>query len=369
MDSLTIAIDPGGSVLRGFFTLNSFKPEIIVMPPEVTKVAKTTVENYEREHLGSTAPERVAWIEYKGEYWAVGRLAQKRKADLQLQRLKVELALPKVLALVGALAEKHELPNGALIRLAILFPWGEYQKRAMFKQLLAEALANYRFKGKELSFVLDVFICLPEGGGVLTRGRAPGSSLKEQIIYVVMIGFRDVSVLPVEYGDMSNGFTEPRGMSNMLSTIMDRTAGMDTHKLLAAICKAGKGVNPKALTKLVENVSLDYRDHELSTLRQAIVEAREEYWMMLSQWLQLRVSKDADEIVVAGGTANYFRPELNTLFSYSTLNWCEELERQLNNAFPSVIEANSLHYRLTDVYGLFFYLCGAKSQAKGAVHG
>lgn len=369
MDTLTLAVDPSASYLRGFFTLDSFKPEILLVDPEVTVVTKQSIELYERDRIGTVAPENSAWVEYKGEYWAVGQLARKRfQADLQLKKLKFELALPKVLAMVGALAEKHSLPNSSAIRLGILFPCGEYQKRSAFKQLITEALANFRFRGKEYSFVLETFICLPEGGGVLTRGRPPGASLREQIVYVVMIGFRDVSILPVERGDMNNGYTEPRGMSNMLYAIKGRTAGLDMHKLLTAICKAGKAVNPKALTELVENVSPAYQDAEISSIRQTIQEAREEYWMMLSQWLRQRVPREADEIILAGGTANYFRAELNALFSHSQINWCEELEKQLNHTFAAQINAKSLHYRLTDVYGMFFYLCGTANQVRRTAH-
>lgn len=368
MDNLTVAVDPGGSVLRGFYTLDAFKPEIILLDPEVIQLPRQSVEHYEQHRMGSAAPENIAWVEYKGEYWAVGQLARKKGASLQLKKLKIELALPKVLAIVGAVAEKHDLPNGALIRLGILFPCGEYPKRAIFKQLITEALANYRFRGKERSFVLDACICLPEGGGVLTRGRAPGSSVRDQIVYVVMMGLRDISILPAERGDMSNGYTEPRGMWNMIQAIKDRTGVSDVHKLLIAVCKAGKGVNPRALTGLVETVADAYKQSEISLIRQAIAEAREEYWMTNSQWLRLQVPQSADEIILAGGTTNYFRPELNSLFSHWQLNWCEELEKQLNNSFATQIAAKSLHYRLADVYGLFFYLCGTKSQSRGAVH-
>ncbi len=91
--------------------------------------------------------------------------------------------------------------------------------------------------------------------------------------------------------------------------------------------------------------------------------------MMLSQWLRLRVPREVDEVIVAGGTANYLRNELNGLFSYTQVNWCETLEKQLHNQFANQIEAKSLHYRLTDVYGLFFYLCGTRNQAMVAANG
>ncbi len=369
MADLTLAVDPGGSYLKGFFTLDSFKPELILMEPEVALVPQQSIEVYEQNKIGSAAPENSAWIEYKGKYQAVGFLARKRfHADLQLQRRKFELALPKVLAMVGALVEKHNLPNGATISLGIVFPWGEYQDRALFRQLIAEALANFRFRGIERSFGLDTFICLPEGGGVLTRGRAPGSSLKEQTVAVVMVGYRDVSVLLVERGDMSSGYTEPLGFARMIESVKCQTSGLNQHQLVAAICKAGKGINPKALAQLVDTSDPAYRDDEISGIRKAIAGAREEYWMMLSGWLRPRVPRSADEVILAGGTANYFRAEFNAMFSHSKINWCEELEKQLHNNFATQIAAKSLSYRLTDAYGLFFYLCGTRSQSRGAVH-
>lgn len=371
MADLTIVADPGGSFLKSFSTtMSSFVPQLTLMEPEVALIPHQSIEVYERNKIGSAAPENSAWIEYKGKYQAVGFLARQRfHADLQLQKRKFELALPKVLALIGALAEKHSLPNGATIALGIVFPWGEYQDRALFKQLISEALANFRFRGKECSFVLETFVCLPEGGGVLTRGRAPGSSLREQTVAVVMVGYRDVSVLLVERGDMSKGCTEPLGFARLIENVKCQTSGLDQHKLAAAICKAGKGVSPKALAQLVEATDPSYRDEEISGIRKAISGAREEYWMMLSQWLRLRVPREVDEVIVAGGTANYLKSELNSLFSYTQVNWCEALEKQLHNQFANQIEAKSLHYRLTDVYGLFFYLCGTRNQAMVAAHG
>lgn len=361
MSELTLAVDPGGSFLKGFFTLETFKPELILMEPEVAVVPLHSLESYEQSKIGSSSPENSAWIEYKGKYQAVGFLARKRfHAGLQLQRRKFELALPKVLAMVGAIAEKYDLPNGSTVRIGILLPWGEYRDRELFNALITEALANYKFRGNEKSFVLDLFICLPEGGGVLTRGRAPGSSLKEQTVAVVMLGYRDASILLVERGEMSVGHTEPLGFAKLIDSVKSQTSGLNDQKLVAAICKAGKNVSPKALEQLVVSLDSAYKNHELSTIRAAISNAREEYWMMLCQWLKLQVPRSADEVLLAGGTANFLRTELNNFFSFSQVNWCEHLEKQVNNSFSSQMAAKSLDYRLTDVYGLFFYLCGKK---------
>ncbi|WP_341531424.1 ParM/StbA family protein (plasmid) [Nostoc sp. UHCC 0302] len=361
MADLTLGVDPGGSGLKGFYTLNTFKPELILMEPEVAAVPLHSLEAYEQTKIGNSSPENNAWIEYKGQHLAVGFLARKRfYADLQLQKRKFELALPKVLAMVGAIADKHELANGSSIKLGILLPWGEYQDRALFSTLVTQALADYKFRGQPKSFLVESFICLPEGGGVLSRGRTPGSSLKDQTVAVVMLGYRDISILLVERGEMSVGRTESLGFAKMVDRVKSQTSGLDQHQLVTAMCKAGKNISSKALEPLVVSLDSAYKSHEISTIRKAISNAKEEYWMMLSQWLKLHVTRSADEVITAGGTANFFRSELNSLFSFSRVNWCEHLEKQIFNSFSNQISTKSLDYRLTDVYGLFFYLYGAK---------
>jgi hypothetical protein len=368
MSHLTLAVDPGGSYLKSFYTLESFKPELILMEPEVALVPFQSLEAYEQSKIGNSSPENSAWIEYQGKFQSVGFLARRRfHADLQLQRRKFELALPKVLALVGAIAEKHDIPNGASIRLGILLPWGEYQDRALFGQLVTDALANYRFRGYEKSFAVELFMCLPEGGGVLTRGRAPGSNLKEQTVGVVMLGYRDASTLLIERGEMSKGKTEPLGFSKMIESVQGQTSGLNSQKLVSAICKAGKNISPKALESLTLSLDSAYRNHEVSTIRKAISNARQEYWMLLSEWLKLQVPREVDEIIFSGGTANYFRAELNSLFSFAAINWCEGLEKQISNNFSTHIAGKSLDHRLTDVYGLFFFLCGMKQSKQSTI--
>lgn len=363
MSPLKLAVDPGGSFLKCFYTLESFKPELLLMEPEVATVPLESLQAYEQSKIGNSSPENSAWIEYQNSFQAVGFLARKRfNADLQLQRRKFELALPKVLAMVGAISNKHDLPNNSSIQLGILLPWGEYQDRALFQQLITQALADYKFKGQPKSFKLDAFVCLPEGGGILTRGRAPGSSIKDQTIAVIMLGYRDTSILVIERGEMSKGKTEPLGFSKMIESVMSQTSGLNPHQLTAVICKAGRNINTKALEELAM-VDAAYKEHEITTIKNAITNGRKEYWMMLSNWLKLQVPRDVDEVIIGGGTAHYFRSQLNNLFSTTKVNWCDHLETQITDNF-SQVAAKSLQYRLTDVYGLFFYLCGSTLKTK-----
>lgn len=371
MVDLTLAVDTGGSLLRGFYTLDSFCPRLILMEPEVSLVPKKSIEVYEDNNFTNPKPENSAWLEYQGKYRAVGWLARNRfSAGLQLKKRKFELALPKVLAMVGAIAHRHKLANGAKIRLGILLPWSEYRDRKTFQPLIAEVLTEFTFRGEKLSFILEDFKCLPEGGGVLTRGREPGSSIADlnpgTKIAVVMVGFRDVSVLILENGDMK-GWTEPfSGFIRMVESVKSQASILNTDdEVAAAICKAGEEINSEALADLVETSDPAYRKMKISEIRAAIAVARDEYWMLLSQRLQLQVPHRIDEVILAGGTARYFMPKMNFLFSYSKkVNWCEHLEKQLQDKFKSIIFARSLQYRLTDPYGMFCFLCGTASQSE-----
>ncbi|MBA3920219.1 MAG: ParM/StbA family protein [Nostocaceae cyanobacterium] len=365
MSSLTLAVDFSASMTKCFFTQEVFQPELILMEPEVVGVSLQSLEAYEQSKIGDTSPENAAWVEHKGKHYAVGYLARhKFSADLQLKKRKFESAIPKVLAMVGAISSKYELSNETKIQLAVLLPWGEYQDRLLFKKVITEALSNYKFRGQAKSFILDSFLCMPEGGGVLIKGREPGASLQGLKIVVVIVGYRDVSLLFMDRGELSTGMTRSLGYYQMLDAIKARTSGLNEHALVKAVCKAGKNINPKALMELVNTVDEDYRANEISQIRTAIAEARVEYWSKLEPWLKLEVGRDVDEVLLTGGTALFLRPELNNLFSYTNVNWCENLERQIISNFQPIVAAKSLSMRLTDIYGLFFYLMGNTSKQR-----
>jgi len=64
MADLTIVADPGGSFLKSFSTtMSSFVPQLTLMEPEVALVPQQSIEVYERNKIGSAAPENSAWIE------------------------------------------------------------------------------------------------------------------------------------------------------------------------------------------------------------------------------------------------------------------------------------------------------------------
>lgn len=365
MTDITMAIDCGASGTRVIFTPKDFKPELLLMEAGITRATRQALEDYSQSALGSTSPAQSGWVEYEGEFHAFGYAARGFKANLQLKKRKFELALPKVLAVIGAISEEKNLPNGTAIKLGTVLPWSEYSDRKLFHQLLTQALTSFQFCGTKKSFTLDTFLCIPEGGGVLFQGREPGSSFQNLNLIVLMMGFRDISLLFVDKGQMSSGLTEPLGFSHLCKFVAKQTGFRDHQKLAQSICKAGKNLNSKALLPLLGNLGKAYRESKLEEIKEAITWAKEQYLLKISELLEVEIESSVDEIIVAGGTANFLRTELNTILKQTPAKnvlWCENLEKRIRSSFSTQIKENSLQYRLADVYGLFFYLYGRTSK-------
>lgn len=361
MADLIIAFDPGSTSSRAFWTMKPFKPELLLMESEIAEVSQRSIEIYEANKLGSPSPENAAWIESKGKYRAVGFLAKNHfYADLNVVDSKLKLAVWKALALIGAIAQKRGLSNGSTIRFGALLPYGEFQDRELFERLLSSAIAGYRFRGEERSFELESFLSRPEGFGLVSRGRAPVASLKNSVIVVVIVGYRDVSVYVMNRGVITRGVSKDYGFNKFVEVVRGQTAGLKPDILTAAISKAGPKISPRALGHLARDIDSSLRDTELAQIREAIAVAREHYWLTLSSWLVSQIPAGADEAIIGGGTAYYYEREFNTFFSGVKTNWCSELEEQVNRCYLPEISQYGLSYRLTDVYGFFHYLVGSE---------
>lgn len=362
MADITIAFDPGSIKSKAVFSLKPFKPELMLMGAEVASVSQKSLEDYEEIKLGSPSPENSAWIEYKGEYRAIGFLAQDRfHADLNLVEPKFRLALYKTLALIGAIAQKKCLPNGSSVRLGLLLPYGEYADRRLFEEMITEAVANFRFRGEEKNFELESYVCRPEGFGLLSRARTPGSCLKEQAVLVIMVGYRDASAYVMNRGTITKGATAELGFNKFLEIVKVYAPNQKAARLVAAICKAGPKISAKALVHLARFSEPSLRDPEVSRIREGIAIAKEQYWLSLVNWLKSFIPSEVDEVIIAGGTAYYYEREFNALFNGTPVNWGNELEEQVNQCFHAKIAENGLSFRLTDPYGYFYYLCGTET--------
>jgi hypothetical protein len=177
-----------------------------------------------------------------------------------------------------------------------------------------------------------------------------------------MIGYRNASILIMDRGLMANGITEDLGFHKLVKSVQRRFAGQKPLTLAAAICDAGSKINPKALASLVRVQDPSLQSQEVSQIKTAIAQARDEYWLMLSSYLQNYIPSDIDEIIFAGGTSHYLRSDLNKLFRRPEKISCDALEYLVEREFLSSMPKSGLNFRLTDNYGFFSYLCKNEKQ-------
>jgi Actin like proteins N terminal domain len=357
MADLCLAFDPSSSTSKALYAFSGGKLEWMTMEPEVIEVPEVGISQYETNRIGESEPHNQAWVEVKGKYYAVGFLAKNRFYGQEtLRELKYASAIYKVLAMVGAIAATKKLQSQFSLSLGILLPYGEYKDRERLKKLMAEALADFAFRGQRYRVVLKSFNCLPEGAGILLRGLDASVNLKQTSVLVVMVGYRNASYLLWERGELSRGETTPLGFVRMLERVVEATSGLTTSELVAPVYQAGSQINSKLLWQVVKSTERSQQEEEVKQLVEAIKTARPQYVKMLSIWLTSRKFPKVNHVILSGGTSDYCRSELEKLFPAPQIHWGKNLEKQILKLLGKKPYLESFRSRFTDVYGYFFYL-------------
>ncbi|MBE9171289.1 ParM/StbA family protein [Pleurocapsales cyanobacterium LEGE 06147] len=369
MAEVTMAADFGASLGRAIYSTSSgsCKPELMLLDPQVVRVPAKSIDNYEKYKIGQTNPSDSAWVKFGEAHLAVGFLAKKNFHAVHcLESLKVDSAIPQALALVGSIAQTNNLPSQFSLSLGILLPWNEFRDREKFQSQLSLALSDYIFRGQQFSVQLESFTALPEGGGIFARGRVPQRpeqklrNPKELTIAVIMLGYRNCSILVIEKGELTRGATGDFGFARMVQKIQTFTSGQKAEVLVPAICQARAKLGRRVLATLARSQRTELRQTEVEELAEAIADARAEYVALLQNWLRQHLPSQTpiDEFIVSGGTARYLKRELTELLRGfgSSLNWCASLEKRILKTFGDTVSHHCLESRLADVYGLFYKL-------------
>ncbi len=366
MARIALAFDPSASMSKGMYAISEAAlnteqlPKWMVMEPEIVEVTQTEIEAYEQQKMGQTQPENEAWLSLGKQHYAVGYLARSQFNGWERHReLKYELAVYKVLAMVGAIATQYHLTHPCSLDLGLLLPYGEYEDRHRFEKLLRKALKQFSFKGRPHWIELDRFICLPEGGGLIARGLTKDP--KKYNALVLMVGYRNVSYLRQERGQIVEGQTANLGFLQLLEKICQMTSGYTPVQLIEPVFQAGTTVERKILKPLIRSRHPLSQKSELNELVAAVKAAKKTHYNNLITWWESRRLPQVDEMVLSGGTAHYYRSELSEYFTSS--HWADYLERDLQKR----VSAEAYHYRLTDLYGFWFYLNHQIRQAVLAV--
>jgi Tfp pilus assembly PilM family ATPase len=191
-----------------------------------------------------------------------------------------------------------------------------------------------------MSVELVSYHCKPEGGGVFQAyTNSLGAALiKSKTIALVMVGYRNASILLLERGQLTKLKSSNFGFIRLVEEVTKRISTvLDTAALADAIIKANNSQYWSTADDLEQK------------LVKAIAPAREQYWLALKTWLKDNLPKKLDEVILCGGTAHFMKPELEQHFQHSELIWDGNLK------LPDELCGDSLGQRMSDAYGM--YLC------------
>lgn len=110
MPDLVVAIDTGSSLTKVISMLwPGGKPEVLLMEPEVIQLKQADLLDL---GLSGGEPENDAFLELAdGRCFALGLKAQPLRGTVKMSLAKYELAVYKVLAVVGSIAQKAGLTS------------------------------------------------------------------------------------------------------------------------------------------------------------------------------------------------------------------------------------------------------------------
>jgi hypothetical protein len=347
---VTLTLDFGGSGTKAIAQIRGGKPTAIWMEPSVIEATKISLA-FQTRNLGNVYPENTAWVGIGEDYRAVGYLARSTySATPGLKPRKYELALYKTLAAVWAIKQKFKLSDSFDISIALLLPPGEFEDSALLKPMLRDALAEFDTPTGELKANLIGYECFPEGGGIYAMYcKNTGEAIRRKVIALVMLGYRNASVMISRRGILNRGKTTNLGMSKMVDLVIDRTSGLTAEELIRAITSAGSEPKFQHFHHLCSDNN--HRDAEIEKIILAVHSSRAEYAIALTNWLKevLPSRNELDEVIICGGTADYLREELDTVFPITPVVWHGGVE------IPSNLNEQWLGSRLADVWALSVY--------------
>jgi hypothetical protein len=347
---VTLTLDFGGSGTKAIAQIRGGKPTAIWMEPSVIEATKISLA-FQTRNLGNAYPENTAWVGIGEDYRAIGYLARSTySATPGLKPRKYELALYKTLAVVWAIKQKFKLPDSFDISIALLLPPGEFEDSALLKPMLRDALAEFDTPTEKVNANLIGYECFPEGGGIYAMYcKNTGEAIRRKVIALVMLGYRNASVMISRRGILNRGKTTNLGMSKMVDLVIERTSGLVAEELVEAIASSGSEPKPQHFHHLCSDNN--HRDVEIEKIIYAVYSSRAEYAIALTNWLKevLPSRNELDEVIICGGTADYLREELDTVFPITPIVWHGGVE------IPSNLNEQWLGSRLADVWALSVY--------------
>lgn len=380
---LTLICDPGTSLIKVLYRVGR-KGQLkhLTMDAQILKLDGNLVTNLNKSsEFGK--PEDNAWLQtYDRSCYLVGRLAREYRASTSIKSLKYESIVPKILAIVGAIAVKEKLSKSLQLDLAVLLPYGELSNSQEMEKEIRSKIEEFEFQGETYRVEIQKYRFSPEGLGIATHlfKKKPRDRVQSQTLAILMFGYRNTSLLLFKDGTLSVDRSETTnlGFYNFCDRLIKQTSGLSREEIQSAIYTRSENfinhqtalgeertVTTLFVEELVKSRDKQRAEAEKKNLETAIANSRKEYWQLIEAWLNevLPTQRHLDELIYTGGTSGFFRQELNDYLSGKYANIevssTEKMERelQLELNFSEVgwekFKQQQLPLRFADAWGLF----------------
>ena len=322
-----------------------------LMPSEIASGSR---ETFEKKIPENSLIEDKCWVEVMGKDFAVGYLAQLFDGVATLKQSKFIKAVLKTVAGISVIAAKEQILSSSIkVKLTSFLPYGEKANKDYYISVL-NALCKEEVKtvyGK-LKIELDDIIICSEGEGIYDVLPQPEKIAKK--IGIMMMGYRNLSVIIGERGAIRKGHTTELGMVKLSEQVGKAEGICDYGKLTQFLVKA-KVNEEKAINQLLSKEGNLKKSERKDNLKKEIARAREGFLSQAIDWFKEIIEEDVDMVVLCGGTSEYLgkslEEKLSKEFPWLEIKWHSDL------SIPEgLVELSVDQYkRCADVYGEWLY--------------
>lgn len=354
---LSASVDLGNSLTKVFYSSKQGQAQPLIMLPEMAWIGLQQLD--ELSINKATAAEYSAWLQLNDDVMAVGHLAVNYNGDTGIVERKQLRATYKVLAILGVLREKLQLPTSFTANLAVMLPITEYKDRLQVQENLKSAAGKFSFRGQPISVHLQTCLVLPEGFGLYSvcknNLKQKGIDPSARTVFVLMFGHRNLSVLVFQNGVLQAGKSSSDGPgfheAVKAGLAQQGLRAIDYPQLLKAL----------ALKETRIRVAGQF---EAMDITNAVAAGISSYWKQVDSYLRNALTPvltdDNCELVISGGAAWAMQSELKTLFErmgvHHRVSWASGLQNHLDSLlshYPEYQNDVALGIRMADAFAAY----------------
>lgn len=349
---LFLSIDFGGSLTKIVASLME-SPECVAfgMEPYCYQLSDSEVLP------NADFDENSTWVKYGGNFYAVGGLAKHQfSAMLEVKPPKVESMVQKTCAAVAVLAQKFNLPSAFNLTIACVLPRSEIIYRESFILELKAAFEDLETPKGKLTPKGRGTNLFPEGLGIL-KWHQQRKGISQ--IGVIMMGFRNASVLTSANGKIATYQTSDFGFHDTIAEICDEVQSYKIADAIEPIWNYLLDRDEKHLKVLLKSKpGSNYLIDELTALKRQIDISESKYLANLQNWLRGSLGVKLDYFVTCGGTSELVGKRLDEfLTSYlvptTDLSIVQISRHIAMSSYPQVLNETGYPHRFADIFALW----------------